>query len=321
MILLRIAFATALLASASVVAVAQPTEIEMGRREQAANLTEILRRNEPRRVGETADDLYNRLNDEAVARLRPQWDTEDRAAGTAPAGTPAQRPGEEEMTRRVAAIMPHLPDDTPERFNADVRKQVEYIMEPFWKWRAELPVWRAAREADADRSIRGQGARVDPSYVQRVRQGVQQAVDTTEQRRVADAELRFNSFADSVRRQNEYVAWKQANPEEAARRERLAAAQTRREQEQQRRLTVWQVVHPSRRSCQPLEEAITGVTDPDQALAAIRRVDPDAGFQGSGWHGREGNVLPWVVIETTTEPVLLAKDYHACNSWFRASGR
>ena len=130
------------------------------------------------------------------------------------------------------------------------------------------------------------------------------------------------SQTPSTERQKDLYAqhrrWCDNNPEPCAREQRRIAAQEARAANEERRRGSWQVMHIRQRVCQPLSEWISGAATPQDALAAIRRNDPDAEFfDAAGVAG--GKAL--VSIETSGETVNLARDYGACVTGFRMLGR
>lgn len=117
----------------------------------------------------------------------------------------------------------------------------------------------------------------------------------------------------SFERTRAWEEFKRDNPEEYARRERLAAAQAQREAAHQARLQGWQVVHIRENVCQPIADVFPGATNPDQVLAAIRATDPDAGYEpGADWRGKG-----LATIETSRGLVNLAANYYAFNNIIR----
>jgi hypothetical protein len=222
-----------------------------------------------------------------------------------------------EMERRVAALMPRPAGQDDETFRREVLKEVEGILQPYWDAMDRLAQDRVRHEANMANPPW-------PMNIPNARRQFAERMATQMRFQQNQIESRFRTFVAQVERFNQWQAFKQANPEEAARRTRLQLAQEAREREEVVRRQQWQVAHPARRICQPLPEYIQGATNPDQALAAIRKADPDAGYSpNASWHqtGRDSRPQerPWVTIDTTNGPVLLAKDFDVCLTWFRVA--
>jgi hypothetical protein len=257
----------------------------------------------------------------------PDWDplaaTKSDDYDPNPAGT-ARREQMLEMEGRIAALLPRPAGQDDETFQHEVSKEAERILRPYWEAMDRLEQEQARHEANmANPRI--------PMNIPTARRQFAERMASQMQFQQSELERRFRGFVGMVERYNQWQAFKQAHPEEAAqqereaaRRERLRLAQESRERREVERQQQWQVAHATRRVCQPLPEYIRGATNPDEALAAIRTADPDAGYRpNSSWHqvDRTGKIQEWplVTIDTTNGPLLLAKDFQACRNWFRVA--
>ncbi|MBI0436083.1 hypothetical protein [Roseomonas sp. KE0001] len=217
------------------------------------------------------------------------------------------------MEVRIAAVMPRMPGDDDEVYRAKVSEEAGRVLDPYFEAMDRLEQDRVRHEANK------RGGRVNIPAAERQWAERVSTVTGFERRQI---ETRFGLLMGRIERYNKWEAFKRENPQEAARQERLAAATEARERAQQTRLAQWQVIHQRERQCQPLPEYISGATTPEEALAIIRRTDPDA-----GWHPQTPRTRPLpdgrtepaalLAIQTTEGDIALAQSFEACRNYFR----
>jgi hypothetical protein len=273
--------------------------------------------------------------------------------GTTPPLAASQREQLLEMEARVASVLPRQPSEGDAEFSERVAGWADSIVRPFFEAQERAERERARHEAYMRDPLPTMNIPVARrQFAERMTQQEQFQRQQVEQRfRLLLAEVGRYDRDEAFRREYperaargerppsagtwtetlaasraEHRRWCEANVENCAREQRRLAAQAEQARIDEQRRAQWQVAHATRRVCQPLAEYIPGTTNPDEALAALRRVDPDADYnRSSAWRMRDESGVtrerPWVTIEMTHEQVLLAKDYAACVAWFRAAGR
>ncbi|WP_120010203.1 hypothetical protein [Teichococcus vastitatis] len=246
----------------------------------------------------------------------PDADEDDLGAVTRPDGTPLTA----EQRDQLAAMIQRLRAALPQQRNEPEEVYDRRIFDVAYRSLANTWSGRERRQAGIDAMQRSEAARAAQQEERR------QALAREEAIAHGPGQENFRSFwhgmpqaswtEQSQDLQAQYSRWCSNNPEPCAREQRRNAAREARAREQEARKMQWQVVHAQRRLCQPLPDWLPGATTPQDALEAIRRQDPDADFDDAAGTaaGR-----PWVTIETSSEPVLLAKDFFACTQWIRVA--
>jgi hypothetical protein len=226
------------------------------------------------------------------------------------------------MRDQITSMMVHAHYQDDAQFQARAEQLTEQALRPIWTQQDQ-----ALKDAAAFQQ-RVQASRY-PETLGRLRQEHADRMRREAERLRTNVYAHLRTAAYSLDQDRERYAYqaahadlKRANPEEAARRERLAMAQQRRAADSEARLMGWQVIHIAENVCQPLDDAFPGAKNPDEVLARVRARDPDAGYAPNAeWHQRDekGNLVTmrWAAIETTNGVINLALSYSTCNGWIR----